>query len=90
MTEREKGFQVSPMIDGSKILNNPDYVQNEFGKIVAELVAEARKRSDDKPASQNNQSRLKHSRLILLTRKDYQGLDNWARVNLMGQSNFAW
>jgi hypothetical protein len=83
MTEREKGFQVSPMIDGSKILNDPDYVQNEFGKIVAELVAEARKRSDDKPAAQNNQSRLKHSRLILLTRKDYQGLDNWARVNLM-------
>ncbi len=84
MTEREKGFQVSPMIDGSKILNDPDYVQNEFSKIVAELVAEVRKGSDDKPASQNNQRRLKHSRFILLTRSDYQGLDNWAKVNLMG------
>jgi hypothetical protein len=46
-------------------------------------VAEARKRADRKSALQNNLDRLKHSRFILLTRVDYQGLDYWAPVNLM-------
>jgi len=84
MTEREKGFQVSVMIDGSKILTDPDYVKNEFNKMVAELVAEARRRKSEKATAQNsNQSKLKHSRHILLTRSDYQGLNNWAKVNLI-------
>ncbi len=83
IAERIKGFQVSSMIDGSKILHDSDYVKNEFCRIVAELVTEAHKRPDDKSALQNNQGKLRHSRFILLTRTDYQGLDNWARVNLM-------
>jgi len=83
ITEMEKGFQVPKMVDGSRILYDPDYVKNEFCRIVAELVAEARKRRDDKSASKNNQDKLRHSRFILLTRNDYQGLDHWARVNLM-------
>lgn len=84
MAEREKGFQISVLIDASKILTDPDYVKNEFNKMVAELVSEARRKKSEKATSQNsNQSKLKHSKHILLTRSDYQGLNNWARVNLL-------
>jgi hypothetical protein len=84
MTEREKGFQVSAMIDGSRILADPDYVKNDFSKTVAELVAEARGKKSNRATSQTtSQSQLKHSKHILLTRSDYQGLDHWAKANLI-------
>jgi hypothetical protein len=84
MTEREKGFQVSPLIDGSRMLTDSDYVKNEFSKIVAELVVETRRKMSKKAVSQNaDQRKLKHSKHILLTRSDYQGLNNWAKVSLL-------
>jgi hypothetical protein len=84
MTEIEKGFQVSVMIDGSKILTEPDYIKNEFSGIVAELVAEARRKKSETVTSQTTSQRLlKHSKHILLTRTDYQGLDYWAKANLI-------
>jgi len=80
MTEQGKGFQVSPMIDGFKILTDPDYVQNDFARIVDELVKAANK-TQKKTIAHKIDSRglLKHSKIILLTREDYQGLDNWAK-----------
>jgi hypothetical protein len=84
MTERKKGFQVSNMIDGSMVLDEPDYVAKEFGNIVMELVIEARKKkSETRVAKRGIQSQLKHSRHILLTRSDYQGLDYWAEETLI-------
>jgi hypothetical protein len=78
MTEKKKGFQVSGMIDGSKVLNEPDYVAKEFRKIVMKLVTEAsKKKSEPRIIKRNNQSQLKHSKHILLTRSNYQGLDYW-------------
>jgi len=83
MTEREKGFQVSDMIDGSKILTEPSYVQNEFSRIVKELVGEARKKDLKSKPVKNNKNQLNHSKYILLTRSYYQGLGDWAKANLI-------
>jgi hypothetical protein len=83
-TEIKKGYHVSEMIDGSLILNNPQFVNIDFCRIVKELVGKARKtRSPLRKFSRTNNKLLKHSKFILLTRSDYQGLDNWARVTLM-------
>jgi hypothetical protein len=84
MTERRKGFQISNMIDGLKILDDPDYVSTEFSKTVMELVAEAsKKRAEGKIRKRSVQSQLKHSKHILLTRDGYQGLDYWAEDRLI-------
>ena len=85
MSERERGVAISDMIDGFRILSDPDYVDQDFGRMVNGLVEEARRIQSDWERSQQaiSKSLLKHSRTILLTRSDYQGLEDWAPANLM-------
>ena len=84
ITKREKGFQVSPLIDSSRILNDHDYANNDFCRIIEELVTEARKRrAHKKNMRTNTPSLLKHSKQIIITRSDYQGLDCWAKATLL-------
>ena len=45
MSEREKGIAISDMIDGSRILSDPDFVNNNFRKTVQKLVTEIRERN---------------------------------------------
>jgi hypothetical protein len=53
-----------------------------------DAIMQLRNRAKSMPAStlgrvNSGQTDLKHSRNILLTRSDYQGLDHWAKVNLV-------
>ena len=55
-----------------------------FSGIVKKLASEVRKKdAKSKTARTNHNNKLQHSKYILLTRSDYQGLDHWAEVNLI-------
>jgi hypothetical protein len=69
------------MIDGSRLLNDPNFLSECFIQIVKDLVTSARKRKTINTMSKS--SLLAHSKRILLTRSDYQGLDHWAKATLL-------
>lgn len=81
ISERKRGRAISNLIDGSRILTDPNFVDSNFSTIVKKLISEARKVG--LPSKKRPEERLKHSKRILLTRSDYQGLDQWASDNLM-------
>jgi len=80
MAEMKKGSAVSDMIDGLKILNDPDFINGEFIATVKRLIATQRVKLNTKVKPKE---KLKHSKRILLTRSDYQGLDHWFHDTLM-------
>ena len=45
LSERAKGTAISDMIDGSRIMYDPDFVNNDFRKTVQELVTKIRERN---------------------------------------------
>jgi hypothetical protein len=80
ISENKKGILLSPLINGTKILNDKDFVNIKFPQIVSNLVSV--QQSNVKSKKKPNVT-TKHSRRILLTRPDYQGLDQGAPNNLM-------
>jgi hypothetical protein len=79
ISERKRGIAISSLINGSMILNNPEFMDQEFTETVDKLVSLVKSPSTPKTAPKM----VKHSKNILLTRADYQGLDHWAPENLM-------
>jgi hypothetical protein len=80
ISEIKKGISISKLIDGNRILNERDYVNQEFTQTVDKLVTSQR----IKPANKKwFKELLKHSENILLTRSDYQGLDCWYQGTLI-------
>ena len=76
----KRGISISEMIDGSRILNDPDFIDGEFWLIVEKLASAQKVKATSKT---NPNGQLNHSKRILLTWSDYQGLDQWARETLM-------
>jgi hypothetical protein len=78
--ETKRGIALSKLIDGSKILNDFNYVNQEFIQTVDKLVGTQRSK---RTSPEGINKLLKHSKRILLTRSDYQGLDQWHQETLM-------
>ena len=51
LSERAKGTAISDMIDGSRIMYDPDFVNNDFRRTVQKLVTEIRERKSRAPES---------------------------------------
>jgi hypothetical protein len=80
ISETKRGIAISSFVNGSQILDNPNFVNQEFAQTVDKLVAFQRSQLTKRT---NSKEALKHSKKILLTRSDYQGLDHWYHGTLM-------
>jgi hypothetical protein len=79
ISERKRGITLSELIDGSLFLSDKEFIKKEFIQTIGILVASV----GTQPIKGASPKMDRHSKSILLTRRDYQGLDQWAPEYLM-------
>jgi hypothetical protein len=81
ISERKRGIAISSLVDGSQILENGELIGECFNETVKKLVSETQR--TNRTRKDDFKLQLNHSKRILLTRSDHQGLDHWDPGNLM-------